>query len=167
MARPPRSTALVLVAALILAGLTACTPATEGITGITVDADGQPVAVLAWCASRPPGGIAIDDGRSDRPSAGPSWPGQDFPVPPRAVSPETVPLIGFPPPEPPPGVTSFVLFAAADDNSFNTRPVRFQPSELAALRPEQVLITEILEGGMERNAVVTREELARRAADEC
>jgi hypothetical protein len=167
MARPPRPTALVLVAALILGGLTACTPASEGITGISVDADGQPVAVLAWCASRPPDGISLDDGRSDRPSAGPSWPGQDFPMPPRAVSPATVPLIGFPPPQPPPGVTSFALYAGAYDNSFNTRRVRFRPSELAALRPEQVLITEILDDGTERNAVVTREELARRAADEC
>lgn len=41
-----------MICALVLAGLTGCTPATEGVVGIRLDAEGRLVGVLHWCPDK-------------------------------------------------------------------------------------------------------------------
>ncbi|MEV8516322.1 hypothetical protein [Dactylosporangium sp. NPDC051484] len=47
-----RTGVLVVISALVLAGLTSCSAATEGAVGIRLDADGRLVGVLAWCPGK-------------------------------------------------------------------------------------------------------------------
>ena len=100
-----RTIALLASAVLILVGLTSCTPETKGITGLTVDVDGRPLAVLAWCADRPPDVVRLfpvndstsptPSGRATLPPNWQTWPGREYTVPATATSPTTVPLEGF------------------------------------------------------------------------
>ncbi|WP_243704998.1 hypothetical protein [Micromonospora sp. KC723] len=76
-----RTTASLTTALLVLTGLTSCTPEIKAITGLTVDADGRPLAVLAWCADEPPDVVRLrvaDDLASSSPSGAPTpsanWP---------------------------------------------------------------------------------------------
>ncbi|MFY1576194.1 hypothetical protein ACN26Z_15035 [Verrucosispora sp. WMMD703] len=79
-ARTRRIVATLAATLLMLTALTACTPE---IKGITVDADGRPLAALAWCADKPPDVIVLATERAvsptpsgaPEPSANwPSWP---------------------------------------------------------------------------------------------
>ncbi|MFG3602255.1 hypothetical protein [Micromonospora chersina] len=47
-----RTGMLGLICALVLAGLTGCTPATEGAVGVRLDADGRLVGVFDWCRGK-------------------------------------------------------------------------------------------------------------------
>ncbi|WFE43254.1 hypothetical protein [Verrucosispora sp. WMMD1129] len=82
-ARTRRIVATLAATLLVLTALTACTPEIKGITGLTVDADGRPLAALAWCADKPPDVIVLATERAvsptpsgaPEPSANwPSWP---------------------------------------------------------------------------------------------
>ena len=47
-----RTGILGLICALVLAGLTGCTPATDGAVGVRLDADGRLVGVFDWCRGK-------------------------------------------------------------------------------------------------------------------
>jgi hypothetical protein len=171
-----RTIALLAAAVLILGGLTSCTPETKGITGLTVDADGRPLAVLAWCADRPPDVVRlfpVKDSTSPTPS-GPAtlppnwqtWPGREYTVPHTATSPTTVPLEGFPPESVADPDAAFAMYGTAEDNSFTSHRVSFRLGELTDLAPGSVLATVIVDGE-EVQESLSLEEFARRGRDEC
>ncbi|MDG4805475.1 hypothetical protein O7634_01705 [Micromonospora sp. WMMD1120] len=170
-----RISASLAAAMLVSAGLTACTPVIKGRTGATVDAAGQPLAVLAWCADRPPGTVrffAERDSISPSPSDvstsadWPYWPGRDYAVPRAATSPTTVRLTGFLPDPAPRPYPAFRMYGVASDSSFTTHSVTFRLAELEDLTPGTVLITEIVENDDVRRSV-SMEEFARLGKDEC
>ncbi|MBM0277575.1 hypothetical protein [Micromonospora tarensis] len=173
--KAPRIFASLAAAMLVSAGLTACTPVIKGITGVTVDADGQPLAVLAWCADRPPEVVvffaerdSISPSPSDAPTSAswPYWPGRDYAVPRAATSPTTVRLEGFLPDPAPRPYPAFRMYGVGSNNSFTMRSVTFWLAELEGLRPGSVLITEIVENGEARRSV-SMEEFAGLGKDEC
>lgn len=49
-----------LTATVVLVGLTACVPPPSGYTGVSVDPDGNPVVVMAWCG-RPPKQVVVNE----------------------------------------------------------------------------------------------------------
>ncbi|MGW3888339.1 hypothetical protein ACWD69_06605 [Micromonospora chokoriensis] len=170
-----RISASLIVAMLVLAGSTACTPVIKAVTGLTVDADGRPFAVLSWCADRPPGKvILLADERSVSPSPSgtaasqswPSWPRQRYGVPPAATSPTAVRLEGFPPDPAPDPDEAFRLYGVADDSSFTSHAVNFRFAEVADLRPGSVLITEVVDSRDEQRTV-SMEEFASLGKDAC
>ncbi|MET8084563.1 hypothetical protein [Micromonospora sp. NPDC005237] len=170
-----RLSVLLAAAILVLAGLTACTPEIKGVTGVGVDADGQPVAVLSWCADRPPDVVMFFAERasiSPSPSAvatstsWPYWPGRRYAVPRAATSPTTVPLEGFPRDPAPSPNAAFQLFGVASDSSFTSRSVTFRLTELEDMRPGSVLITEIVGNG-EVQRSVSVDEFASLGKDAC
>lgn len=128
--RTRRLTALLAVAAIALAGLTSCTPVIKGITGLTVDAEGRPLAVVAWWASQPPDIVVLwvrDESASPTvsSSADESPQGrlrsirQVYEIPPDAESPAMVTLPGFPSLLEGEDI-SLRMFGVADDNSFTS-----------------------------------------------
>ncbi len=171
-----RTIALLAAAVLILGGLTSCTPEKKGITGLSVDADGRPLAVLAWCADRPPDVVRlfpVKDSTSPTPS-GPAtlppnwqtWPGRDYTVPGTATSPTTVPLEGFPPESVADPDATFAMYGSPEDNSFTSHRVSFRLGELTDLAPGSVLATDIVDGE-EVQESLSLDEFARRGRDEC
>jgi hypothetical protein len=172
LTRTWRSIAPLAAALLVLAGLTSCSPVRKGITGLTVDADGRPLAALAWCADRPPDVVRLftdkHSTRSDAarpPADGPAWPGRSYDVPRNATSPTTVPLQGFPPESAGPDA-AFRMYAVADDSSFTSHAVDFHLAQLAGLQPGSILITTVVDNGDEQK-IVSLDELTRRGRDEC
>ncbi|MCW3817786.1 hypothetical protein ONA91_25375 [Micromonospora sp. DR5-3] len=170
MAIPLRRAVAASAAALItVAGLTACSPEIKGVTGVSVDGSGQPVAMLAWCASHPPDVVLLFDATADDRHPRRTewdWPGREYRVPDDATSPATVPLTGFPPSTLPTGVVDFAMYAATDDNSFSAARVTFRLADLAGLKPGLVLVTGYQDES-ESLRELTLEEFARRGAEEC
>ncbi|MBQ0990931.1 hypothetical protein KBX08_12630 [Micromonospora sp. H61] len=153
---------LLVAGVLALTGLSACTPTIKGITGVGVDADRQPVAVLSWCADRPPDVVTFFTQRasiSPSPSTvatstgWPYWPGRRYAVPRAATSPTTVRLEGFPPDPTPGRHVAFRLFGVASDNSFTSHSVTFRLAELEDMQPGSVLITDIVDNGEVQRSV--------------
>ncbi|GIJ10957.1 hypothetical protein ACFFMR_17115 [Micromonospora andamanensis] len=174
-ARTRRIVATLAAAFLVLTALTACTPAIEGITGLTVDADGRPLAALAWCADEPPDVIVLATANAVSPTPSgapapsanwPSWPGRDYDVPRDVTSPTTVQLPGFPPDPAPDRRAAFRMYGVADNSSFTTHAVTFRLPELAGLRPGSVLITTVVRND-EVPRYVSLDEFARLGSDEC
>lgn len=56
-----RMWAVVILAAAAAPMLTACTPATRGVTGMVLDAAGRPTVAVAWCPGKPPNTIIMYD----------------------------------------------------------------------------------------------------------
>ena len=54
-----------LISVLVLAGLTGCSPATEGAIGVRLDAEGRLVAVLGWCQGEGTDTIILYRGNDD------------------------------------------------------------------------------------------------------
>ncbi|MDW5326175.1 hypothetical protein [Plantactinospora sp. KLBMP9567] len=168
-----RTTASLTAALLLLTGLTSCTPAVKAITGLTVDADGRPLAALAWCADQPPDVVrlrAAEDLASPPPSGAPTpslnWPEWRYDVQRDATSPATVRLTGFPP-EPAPGPrAAFRMRGVTSNNRFTSHSVTFRLPELSGLQPGSVLITTI-ETNEEVQKSISLDEFARLARDEC
>ncbi len=171
-----RTIALLASPVLILVGLTSCTPETKGITGLTVDVDGRPLAVLAWCADRPPDVVRLfpvndstsptPSGRATLPPNWQTWPGREYTVPATATSPTTVPLEGFPPESVADPDATFAMYGSAEDNSFTSHRVSFRLGELTDLAPGSVLATDIVDGEAVQESL-SLEEFARRGRDEC
>lgn len=157
----------------MVGGLTGCSPERKGVTGLTVDDAGRPLAAVAWCASRPPDVVVLfrtQEPSSPTPSVpvtvAPAYSRWDYTVPRTATSPATVLLDGFPPePVVDPDV-AFTMYAVADDSSFTTLRVSFRLGELADLAPGTVLFTDIVDGE-EVQQRVSLEEFARRGESEC
>ncbi|MET7710768.1 hypothetical protein [Micromonospora sp. NPDC005413] len=171
-----RIVASLAAALLVLAGLTSCSPAIKGITGLTMDADGQPLAALAWCADRPPDLAVLfaeSDSASPAPSAVPTpsanwpyWPGREYAVPRDATSPATVRLVGFPPEPATDPHAAFRMYGVASNSSFTSHSVTFRLAELAGLQPGSVLTTDIVNNN-EVQKIVSLDEFARLGAAEC
>ncbi|SIN33974.1 hypothetical protein [Micromonospora cremea] len=168
-----RAAARLAVAVLILGGLTSCSPERKGITGLTVDAAGRPLAALAWCSDRPPDIVSLFTVReatsptpSGRPTPWPMWPGEKYTVPRAATSPTTVPLESFPPGSGADPDVAYAMYGVADDNSFTTHRVDFRVGELTDLAAGSVLVTEIVEGE-EVQVTLSLEEFAHRGENEC
>jgi hypothetical protein len=157
LVRYRRVTAVLTLAALVLAGSTSCTPEIKGITGLTVDEHGQVLAALAWCAPRPPTVVSVraiqpqptaaqDDASHAAGRGMSSLPDRmDYPVPAGVTSPTMMPLGGFPPTT----ATSHSTFdvygmgrGSSPSGNFGTRAVwRVQLTDLAELTPELILTT--------------------------
>ncbi|MEU8185135.1 hypothetical protein AB0B86_30690 [Micromonospora sp. NPDC049047] len=60
-----RAGTLGLICALVLAGLTGCSPVTEGAVGVRLDADGQLVGVFDWCRGKGSADITLYLGDGD------------------------------------------------------------------------------------------------------
>ncbi|MFG1761618.1 hypothetical protein [Micromonospora echinofusca] len=176
LTRTRRIVASLAAALLVLAGLTSCTPEVKGVTGLTLDADGQPFAALAWCGDRPPDVLLLfaeEDSVSPAPSDLPTpstnwpyWPGRKYAVPRDAASPTTVHLVGFPPEPATDPHTAFRLFGATNNSSFASRSVTFRLAELANLQPGSILITDIVDND-EVQRSISLDEFARLGRDEC
>ncbi|MEU5722672.1 hypothetical protein [Micromonospora sp. NPDC047738] len=164
-----RAVAASAAALLTVPALTACTPEIKAATGISVDESGQPVAMVAWCAARPPDVVLLFDATADDRHPRHTewdWPGREYRVPDEATSPATVPLTGFPPAKLPVGVVDFAMYAVADDSSFTSQRVGFRLADLAGLKPGSVLVTDYQDKA-ESLHELTLEEFARRGAEEC
>ncbi|MFI7079669.1 hypothetical protein ACIBO1_20425 [Micromonospora sp. NPDC049903] len=174
LATARRTTASLSAALLVLAGLTSCTPAIKAVTGLTADADGRPLAALAWCADQPPDVVVLriaDDLASPSPSDAPTpssnWPEWRYDVQQRdATSPATVELTGFPPSPGPDLGTGFRMRVLTRNSSFTSHDVSFRLPELADLKPGSVLITTI-ETNEEVQKTVSRDEFARLGRNAC
>lgn len=174
--RTRRTVASLAAALLVLAGLTSCTPEIKGITGLTVDADGRPLAALAWCADRPPDVVLLftkenagSSAPSDVPTPArnwPSWPGREYAVPRDATSPTTVPLGDFPPEPAADPYAAFRMYGVASNSSFTSHSVTFRLAELAGLAAGSVLITGIVDN-VEAQKIISLDEFARLGKDEC
>ncbi|MFC0507031.1 hypothetical protein [Micromonospora costi] len=176
LVRSQRVVAALAAALLVLAGLTSCSPVRKGITGLTVDVDGTPLAAVAWCAERPPDVVALltEPGAVSPASSGiatpsPIWTSallvhRSYAVPREATSPTTVPLVDFPRQSATDPDAAFRMYAAAEDNSFTSVPVYFRLGELAVLKPGSVIITAWNNGDQVQQSI-TLEELARRVHD--
>jgi hypothetical protein len=174
LVRMQRIVAPLAAALFVLAGLTSCSPVRKGITGLTVDVDGRALAVLAWCAERPPdvvvllavpgSGSPASSGVATRSTIWPSWPGRGLAVPREATSPTTVPLVDFPPTSATDPDASFRMYGVGEDNSFTSNSVDFRLNELAGLKPGSILITTWNNGGQAQR-IVTLDELASRVHD--
>ncbi|WP_344920119.1 hypothetical protein [Plantactinospora mayteni] len=171
-----RIAASLTAAVLTLTGLASCTPVRKGITGLTVDANGRPLAALAWCADRPRDVVVLHAARDlvspspssvPTPSANwPEWPGRKYDVPPDVTSPATVHLAGFPPEPAPDPHDSFRMYGVAGNSSFTTHSVTFRLPELSGLQPGSVLITTV-ESNEEVQKGISLDEFARLGRDEC
>ncbi len=149
-----RRVAALTVGLLALTGLSACSPAVKGITGLTVDASGKPLVALAWCAKRPPGFVLLDstrpEGSTPRSSTDPNLPRWEWQwkIPAESTSPATMPLVGFPPPE-----------ADGQDVTFRMRA-------MSGLEQGTVLVAE-WESSTEVQRRLSLDEFAQRGAEEC
>jgi hypothetical protein len=56
-----RAIGAVVLSVLVGSSLAACTVPQNGVTGVSVDADGHLVGVLAWCDDRPPDSAVLYD----------------------------------------------------------------------------------------------------------
>lgn len=176
LVRTQRIVAPLAAALLVLAGLTSCSPVRKGITGLTVDVDGRPLAVLAWCAERPPDDVTIfpvpdsvlpaPSGVATPSSILPSSPPvkRNYAVPRKATSPTTVPLVDFPPKSATDPDTAFRMYGFAEDASFTSNSVDFRLSELAGLKPGSILITTLNNGDQVQQSV-SLDEFTRRVHD--
>src|SRR5574342_125875 len=54
LARVAGAVASAVIVAAVAGGLAGCSPGPNGLTGITVDAEGHLAAVFAWCDDNPP-----------------------------------------------------------------------------------------------------------------
>ncbi|SCL19726.1 hypothetical protein GA0074692_0690 [Micromonospora pallida] len=169
-----RVVSLAAVAVLALVGLTACSPSTKGVTGLSVDENGQLLAVLAWCTKQPPDTVLLDYLPPETASASPSGPPDlslvlsrrsKYAVPQGATRPAMLPLVDFPPELAHHPDTAFRIFAVEDRNSFNLEPLYFRLGDLAALVPGGVMV----DGGAESWEIVSADEFVRRGqeAPEC
>ncbi|WP_203701428.1 hypothetical protein [Asanoa iriomotensis] len=152
--------AMLPAAALAAVALTACSPEIKGYTGISVDTTGRASAEIVWCDPGSPESVMLfrDSDADNSPTTWPEWPGRDYPLPPGATSPATVPLTDFPT-----DPTVLSMYAASE---FTTRRVTFTVAELAQVPSGSILITEVQEGE-ERQRTVTRDEFAHLADDLC
>ncbi|MER7461197.1 hypothetical protein [Micromonospora sp. NPDC126480] len=176
LTRMQRPAACLTTMLLILVGMAACTPATEGITGVTTDRDGRLLAALAWCADRPPDSVVLrpaeasapptPSGEAASPTNWPPWPRQEYAVPRDATSPTTLRLTGLSPEPPLDPHTTFELYGLPENRSFVTRPVTFRLTEVASLHAGSVLIIAIVNND-EVQRTVSMEEFARLGRDEC
>ncbi|MCW3840530.1 hypothetical protein ONA70_10525 [Micromonospora yasonensis] len=173
LVRSQRIVAPLAVALLVLAGLTSCSPVRKGITGLTVDVDGRPLAAAAWCAERPPDVVAlltvVSPTPSGRATPSPIWPSslpvhRSYAVPREATSPATVPLVDFPPQSATDPDAAFRMYAVAEDTSFTSVPVYFRLGELAGLKPGSIIITAWNNGDQVQQSI-TLDEFARRVHD--
>ncbi|MDF5751928.1 hypothetical protein [Spongiactinospora sp. TRM90649] len=169
-------------------GLTGCTPPISGSTGISVDADGHPVIVLAWCGDAAPDGVHIShhEDASGRPLAdapdGPS---------PAATSVDDVnltapylrgrsaavrldaPAYGWSAEPRPlvlrPGVRYHAFgYRGRGHGQVNTQYLDFSAERVARLTPDTVLIQRADERRSppaSADAVISREEFARQGRD--
>ncbi|MEU4538151.1 hypothetical protein AB0G15_25185 [Streptosporangium sp. NPDC023825] len=49
----------VVLAVSVVVGVSGCTPVIGGLTGLSVDSEGHPVIVLAWCEGATPDGVKV------------------------------------------------------------------------------------------------------------
>ncbi|NAS20143.1 hypothetical protein GT755_00425 [Herbidospora sp. NEAU-GS84] len=150
---------VLLVTAALLLGTSGCTVPTNGITGITLDAEGNLVVAFAWCGRAPDGAIV----HHDRTSIGSASPAP--PEDPSTVGPSIVDAV-YTAPDLQAEVTSFRLdapdngwrlerklqdfdpaisysvYGGTDDNSFSTVTVSFELGDVEELkrRPGTVLV---------------------------
>lgn len=54
-----RGVLIICLVSISVVGMVGCSPRRNGVTGITVDADGHLVATLAWCDDDPPDGVTL------------------------------------------------------------------------------------------------------------
>jgi hypothetical protein len=171
-----RAAAALAAAVIALPVLTSCTPEIKAVTGVTVDANGRPLAALAWCADRPPTVVvlhAVEEPatltRSNPTDATPhrpfSFAMRQYIVPPEVTSPATVPLAHFPPAAAASDAT-FRMYGVGHRNSFTSRRVVFQLAELDDLVPGSVIITAYTDGEMVQRTVAL-DEFARLGEDQC
>lgn len=176
LVRTQRIIAPLAAALLVRAGLTSCSPVSKGITGLTVDVDGRPLAVLAWCAERPPDEVtlfSVPGSVSPAPSGvatpspiSPSSPPvkRNYAVPRKATSPTTLPLVDFPPKSATDPDVAFQMYGFAEDASFTSNSVDFRLGELAGLAPGSILMTTWNNGDQVQRSVFL-DEFARRVHD--
>ncbi|GAA4588878.1 hypothetical protein GCM10023107_10850 [Actinoplanes octamycinicus] len=149
-------------------GLAACSVPENGHTGLSVDAEGNPLGLVAVCSDDPPDSVYLSGSRATT-----------GPVPVEYVPPADVgrtmsfrldaPDNGWVArPEPSrlrPDV-EYSLYGRTDDNSHSTREVDFELTDRERLSPGMVLIQEVVRG--ERvDAVVTQQEFEKRAQRYC
>ncbi|MEW9532487.1 hypothetical protein [Microbispora sp. NPDC049125] len=134
------------LAGVLLAGVTGCTVETNGDTGISVDAAGRLVVVLAWCGAAPDGVTIYHNRLSPGPSDEPSVSDASYDA--QALTGQTA---SFQPDAPSGGWTlsrgrfrpdpsiTYLAYGWSNDNTHSTLHVQFDVADLATLRPGSVL----------------------------
>ncbi|MFF4771815.1 hypothetical protein [Microtetraspora fusca] len=167
-------------------GVTSCSPPIAGSTGVSVDAEGHPIVVLAWCEGATPEGVSIShyedaSGPLDAmpgPSSGatvaddvdfiaPSLDGQsasfrlDAPDDGWTVEPKPFVLR--------PGVSYHAFgYQGRGSNQVNTNYVSFSADSVATLKPGSVLVQRYDEKRSVPDwvdVVITRKEFDRQGQD--
>ncbi|WP_055483182.1 hypothetical protein [Sphaerimonospora mesophila] len=151
-----------LAGVLLAAGVTGCTVATNGHTGISVDAAGHLVVVLAWCGPAPDGVTIYHDRTPPGPSGEPSiadasyeahaLTGQAASFRPDAPSDGWTLSTGHFRPDP---LITYVAYGWSNDNTHSTTHVQFKIADLARLQPGKVLM-------WSDNTLVSQEEFDRK-----
>ncbi len=151
--------------------LTACTPPNAGVTGMTLDAQGRPTAVVAWCPGKAPDTIIIsdvDDGDldSDRTiilEAPGKFPGRTIQVP------VTDPPAGWRATPPSPSLDPNLVYSAyapVTGSDYTARGPRFS---LARLRGNGQILQQEYDEKTDRDVdiYIGMDELVRRANEYC
>ncbi|WP_327045394.1 hypothetical protein OG320_27410 [Microbispora sp. NBC_01189] len=131
----------------VLTAVTGCTVETNGDTGISVDAAGRLVVVLAWCGPAPDGVTIYHDRTSPGPSGEPDMTDASYDA--HALTGQTA---SFRPDAPSGGWTltegrfrldppiTYHAYGWSRDNTHATTHVQFEAAAVAALQPGSVLV---------------------------
>ncbi|WP_203718133.1 hypothetical protein [Asanoa siamensis] len=153
-------------AAVLIAALSACWPVRLGVTGVSVDERGQPTAEIVWCGDNRPEVVvlwALTDATLSRTELDTHL--RHATVPNDGTWPATAPVgeqvaelgaLGLP----------YRMYGVDEDSAFTTEAVHFDLSELPALPPDTILITEWRNDRYVQRTV-TRAEFARLADGLC
>lgn len=166
MRRYAAAAALIIVATL---GLTACTVPIKGRTGITVDADGNLMAVFAWCGDNPPNGATIYTSggfngktvatyRAPRLSGGLASVRLDAPAD-GWVAERPMPVLN--------PSTTYTVYGWTTNNSGSTSSVEFHASDRNRLAPGTVLIQAYNEAHESADALVSTADFLQRTQALC
>jgi hypothetical protein len=133
-----RMWAVMVLAAAAVPMLTACTPVTRGVTGMTLDAAGRPTVAVAWCPGKPPNTIIMYDPNDPTENYSATTVQFRGPKPPGTYV--EIPLTALPPgwTADPPTFTiapahEYRAFAGVSGNDYTTYSVNFT---LEQLRPQ-------------------------------
>ncbi|WP_406317419.1 hypothetical protein OHA77_09165 [Streptosporangium sp. NBC_01639] len=183
----------VVIAVVVVMGITGCTPAIGGMTGVSVDAEGHPIIVLAWCDGATPDGVIVyhDEDTSGVPDVGIS--GESSALPSITSSTKVVDDVRFSAPsldgqsasvrldvptdgwtvQPRPFVmvpgVEYHAFGGRRDNNFSTAHVSFTVGDIAKLKPGVVLLQQYDEkatpGGDWVDVTISQEEFDRQGQE--
>ena len=160
---------LLLVAGVMASVLSACTVPINGLTGVSVDADGHLMLVLAWCGPAQPDGVMVYDDRLNQGEGAADTVDDANYVAPRGSGQQTSFRL-----DSPDGTgwrlegnanlhegIAYTAFGGTADNRYATSHVRFRLGDAKRLRPGVVLVQDL----NDVDELISQDEFERRARD--